>query len=445
MKFGGTSVADAARVRVVCDIVRGRRDDRGRRPIVVVSAQGGVTNQLIDLARAAVERRLDTSALESRLRGLLADLDLPTDLLDEPIDDLQALLQGISLVGELTPRLLDRTMSYGERCSARIVAAALERAGVPARAVASYEAGLLTDSNHGQARVEPGSYGALSDYLRPLVEDGVVPVVTGFIAKDDRGYITTLGRGGSDYTAAILGAALGTDEIEIWTDVDGVMSADPRIVPDAAPLSEMSFEEAAELAYYGAKVIHPATIQPAVREDIPIRVLNTYRPERPGTLILRDVAPGSRGPRSIASKAGISLVHVRSLRMLLQHGFMARLFSVFDEHEVVIDMISTSEVTVTLSTDSDHDLAPVQAALAEFADVEVDPDKAILCIVGDGLRADDRVLSRIFGSLERAGIAARMVSVGASRINVSLLVDRAAEHAAVQTLHDEFFGSGAVG
>lgn len=431
-------MADAARVRVVCDIVDGRRS---RRPVLVVSAQAGVTNQLIELAAAAVRRDRDTGPLEQRLRQLLLDLDLPANLLDEEIDDLQALLQGISLVGDLTPRLVDRTMSYGERCSAAIVAAALTKSGVRARAVASYEAGLVTDSHHGEARVKPESYPALAAALQPMIDEGVVPVVTGFVAKDDGGYITTLGRGGSDYTAAIIGAALGCEEIEIWTDVDGVMSADPRIVADATPLDAMSFEEAAELAYYGAKVIHPATIQPAVREDIPIRVLNTYRPDRPGTLILRETVGAAAGPRSIASKNGISLVHVKSLRMLLQHGFMARLFEVFEQHEVVIDMISTSEVSVTLTTDGEHDLAPVEASLSEFAQVAIEREKAILCIVGDALRADPAVMTRIFGTLESAGIEARMVSMGASRINVSLLVDEADERAAVLALHDEFFGS----
>jgi aspartate kinase len=304
----------------------------------------------------------------------------------------------------------------------------------------SYDVGLRTDSAHGAARVQPESYDELSRVLGPAVEQGILPVVTGFVAKDADGFITTLGRGGSDYTAAILGAALAAEEIEIWTDVDGVMSADPRIVPGARPLERMSFSEASELAYYGAKVIHPATIHPAVRRDIPIRVLNTLRPGSPGTLVVRHAEGRQLGVRSIASKSGITTIHVTSLRMLLQHGFMRRLFEVFERHEVVIDMVSTSEVSVSVTTDSPRNLSEVEQELRAFAEVRVEGQKAILCLVGEGLRDAPDVLDRVFGTLRRAGIAVRMVSVGASRVNVSLLVDFADERRAVQALHLEFFG-----
>jgi aspartate kinase len=218
------------------------------------------------------------------------------------------------------------------------------------------------------------------------------------------------------------------------------MSADPRIVPKARSLDRMSFGEAAELAYYGAKVIHPATIQPAVWKSIPIRVLNTMRPEHPGTLVLREVTDPRPGVRSIASKAGITAVHVTSLRMLLQYGFMRRMFEVFERHKVVIDMISTSEVSVTVTTDTAKDLAALTQELSEFAEVRVETGRAILCLVGEGLRASKDVLTRIFGTLEKEDVPVRMVSVGASRINVSLLVDKSDERRAVQALHRAFFG-----
>lgn len=442
MKFGGTSVGDAARIRDVVEIVRGRcgeGDAPGQRPVVVVSAQGGVTDRLIELAREAVENRADPTDLVARYATLLGDLGIEPKLLDAQIDELRALLQGISLVGDLTARSLDRMMSFGERCSARVVACALDRAGLPARARMSYDLGLLTDSRYGEANVLEESYGALRDNLTALLAEGVIPVVTGFVAKDEKGFITTLGRSGSDYTAAILGRALGATEIEIWTDVDGVMTADPRIVEGAQSLAQMSFSEAAELAYYGAQVIHPATIQPAVKADIPIRVLNTAVPEARGTVILRDSQADRAGARSIASKSDITLVHVQSLRMLLQPGFMARMFDVFERHGVVIDMISTSEVSVTLTTDSDVDLEPVQDELRAFAEVRIEREKAILCLVGGGLRDAPDLLARVFTTLHGSGIAVRMVSVGASRINVSLLVDVADEAAAVRALHREFF------
>jgi aspartate kinase len=304
----------------------------------------------------------------------------------------------------------------------------------------AYDAGLVTDNTYGSARVEAVSYERIPAVLAPTVLEGIVPVITGFIAEDGDGYITTLGRGGSDYSAAIFGAALGAEEIEIWTDVDGVMSADPRIVPGARSLDRMSFTEAAELAYYGAKVIHPATIQPAVWKNIPIRVLNTMRPEHPGTLVLRDLKDPVPGVRSIASKGGITAVHVTSLRMLLQYGFMRRMFEVFERHQVVIDMISTSEVSVTVTTDNPRNLPAAEDELRAFSEVRVERDKAILCLVGEGLQEQPDVLSRTFATLERAGIAVRMVSVGASRMNVSLLVDKDDEKRAVKLLHEAHFG-----
>ncbi len=438
LKFGGTSVADAERIRAVTQIVRGRA--RLGPVAVVVSAQGGVTNQLIELAHQAVETKIARAApLPKRYRELLAALDLPQDLVDEDLDELRSLLQGIKLVGDLSPRSLDRMMSFGERCSARIIAAAFRSAGLPAQAAMSYEHGLVTDDAYGEASVAEATIAELGQELRPLLDDGRLPVITGFIGRDAEGYITTLGRGGSDYSAALVGSALGAEAIEIWTDVNGVMSADPRIVPAADRLARMSFEEAAELAYYGARVLHPATIQPAVERDIPIRVLNTYAPDESGTEIVRDPTGLPPGPRSIASKKRITLVHVTSLRMLLQHGFMAALFRVFEEHGVVIDVISTSEVSVSLTTDDSGRLDGVVAALGEFADVRVEPDKAIVCLVGEGLRNDESVLERTFRTLRVASISPRMVSVGASRINVSLVVDQDKEAAAVRALHHEFF------
>src|SRR5262245_23049945 len=415
MKFGGTSVGDAARIRDVIEIVRGRL---ARQPVVVVSAQSGVTNELISLAESAAKGETAAPALRARFERLLAELALPADLVEEELDELDALLRGVTLVGELTPRSLDRMMSFGERCSARIVAAAMTKAGIPAAPHMAYDVGLLTDSAYGAAMVDPSTY----DEIPRRLPTSETAVVTGFIAKDKDGFITTLGRGGSDYSAAIFGAALAAEEIEIWTDVDGVMTADPRIVPAATSVDSMSFAEAAELAYYGAKVIHPATIQPAVAKDIPIRVLNTFRPQSKGTLILSAVAGVQPGVRSIASKSGITTIHVTSHRMLLQHGFMARLFQVFERHRVVIDMVSTSEVSVSVTTDNPRDVAALAADLRAFAEVRVEAGRSILCLVGDRLRDLPDVMERVFRTLREASIPVRMVSVGASRINVSLVV-----------------------
>jgi aspartate kinase len=438
MKFGGTSVGDAARIRDVIEIVRGRL---ARRPVVVVSAQSGVTNELIALAESAAKGETPAAALRARFDKLLADLALPADLVEEELDELDALLKGITLVGDLTPRSLDRMMSFGERCSARIVAAAMTKAGIPSAPHMAYDVGLLTDSNYGAAAVEPSTWEDIPRLLGPRVAKGETAVVTGFIARDKDGFLTTLGRGGSDYSAAIFGAALAAEEIEIWTDVDGVMSADPRAVPAATSLDTMSFAEAAELAYYGAKVIHPATIQPAVAKNIPIRVLNTFRPQSKGTLILASVADVKLGVRSIASKSGITTIHVTSHRMLLQHGFMARLFQVFERHRVVIDMVSTSEVSVSVTTDNPRDLEALTADLRAFAEVRVEAGRSILCLVGDRLHDLPEVMERIFRTLREASIPVRMVSVGASRINVSLVVDQPHATNAVKALHRAFFGA----
>jgi len=438
MKFGGTSVGDAARVRDVIEIVRGRLP---RRPVVVVSAPAGVTNNLIELAESAAKAETSAASLRARFDKLVSDLGLPAGLVEEELDELDALLKGVTLVGDLTPRSLDRMMSYGERCSARIVAAAMTKAGIPAAAHMAYDVGLLTDATYGAAAVDPATWTEIPRLLGPRLAGGETAVVTGFVAKDKDGFLTTLGRGGSDYSAAIFGAALAAEEIEIWTDVDGVMSADPRIVPAAKSLDRMSFAEAAELAYYGAKVIHPATIQPAVAKDIPIRVLNTFRPQSAGTLVLRKVEGAAPGVRSIASKTGITTIHVTSARMLLQHSFMARLFQVFERHRVVIDMVSTSEVSVSVTTDNPRDLPSLEADLRAFAEVRVETGRSILCLVGDRLRDLPDVMERIFRTLREASIPARMVSVGASRINVSLVVDAGDASKAVQALHREFFGA----
>ncbi len=339
-------------------------------------------------------------------------------------------------MGELTPRSLDCIMSFGERLSARVVVAAFVAEGIEAKPCDAYDLGLVTDGRFGAASPLETCYGGLGKSLAAVRG---IPVVTGFIGKDARGNITTLGRGGSDFSAAIVGRAVGAEEIQIWTDVDGIMSADPKLCPRARSLEVLSFEEASELAYYGAKVVHPATMVPAVKARIPVRVLNTYRPERPGTVIL-DRAPASReAVKSIAYRSHISLISVTSSRMLMQPGFMARLFEVFGRHEVVIDMVATSEVTVSLTTDTRKDLGPALEELQEFAEVEVEKNQAIVSCVGEGLRDGKGALAGIFEALRDAKVKLRMLSFAASNVNVSLLVPERSVSRAVRALHARFF------
>ncbi len=433
MKFGGTSLADASRIREAAALVEKHLPER---PVVVVSAHAGVTNRLIELAREALRRRTRFDGIRARHAEILSGLALPGDFVDDLLEELESLLTGITLVRELTPRSLDYVLSFGERISARIFAAALRSGGVGARAIPAWDLGLVTDSAFGEAHPLEESYPRIR---RSLARVRDVPVITGFIAKDREGNITTLGRSGSDYTAALVGAAVGAEEVQIWTDVPGVMTADPRIVPEARSLSRLSFREAGELAYYGARVIHPSTMIPAVRSGIPIRVLNTAAPGHPGTVILAERGAGGPSVSSIAHKRGVTLINVVSTRMLLQHGFMAKLFDVFARHEVVVDMISTSEISVSITTDVGRDLTPLRRELSTFAEVSVEGGKAIVCLVGEGIRASKDTETLVFRTLEEAGVRTRMISMGATRINLSFLVDEADVEPAVRALHRVFF------
>ena len=433
MKFGGTSVESADRIRTVIELVRSRLLDE---PVVVVSALSGVTNRLDELAERALKKRVDIDEIRKVHLGVLAELGLPADLVTELLDELGSLLTGITLVKELTPRSRDYIHSFGEQLSSRIVAAAFRQAGVPARAIVAWDLGLVTDSSFGSAHPRKESFPRIRQSLAKVKD---LAIVTGYVAKDRDGNITTLGRSGSDYTASIVGAAIGATEIQIWTDVNGVMSADPRIVPAATSIERLTFGEASELAYYGARVIHPSTMVPAVEKGIPIRVLNTHQPDHPGTVILATVEEDGPPVRSIAHRRGLTLISVVSTRMLLQHGFVARLFEIFDRHEVVVDMIATSEVSVSITTDSKRDISPCVRELKEFADVSIEKEKAIVCLVGDGIRTSPGTLATIFTTLRDAGVRTRMVSVGATRINVSFLVEEPDVLPAVTALHRVFF------
>lgn len=433
MKFGGTSVGDAAHIRVVEGIVRRYLL---RNPVLVISAHGGVTNLLDETARKAVRGNYSVEALRERHLGILRDLGLPQDLHEPFFKELDDLLRGISLVGELTPRSLDYVLSFGERMSVRTVAAHFQRSGVPATALDAFDAGLVTDSNFGRARPLPES---AADIQRRVAAVTGLPVLTGYIAKDLRGNVTTLGRNGSDYSAAIFGNALGAEEIQVWTDVDGILTADPRIVPEARPLPEISFDEASELAYYGGKVLHPATLLPAVAKNIPVRVLNTRNPSSPGTVILKEPKPSVSPVRSIVYKREVFLINVSSTRMLGQPGFMAKLFAVFDRHEIVIDMIATTEVSVSMTADSSRNLEEAVRELRSFAEVSVESGRAIVCLVGHGIQKAIDVPGRVFGTLAKEGIRVQMISQGALRVNVGFIVGNDEVAPAVKALHRAFF------
>ncbi len=434
MKFGGSSVAEPAGVRRVKDIVKGRLKER---PVVVVSAFRGVTDDLLDLARKAVAgRKPSVGALKDRHAQAAAGLGVEFGPLEPLFDELNDLLKGISLLKELTPRTLDYAASFGERFSSRLIAAAFSKGGLPARAWDAFDAGLTTDDRFGSATPRPEADAAIRGIFGKF--EGV-PVVTGFIGKTASGEITTLGRNGSDYSATIFGAALGASEVQIWSDTDGIMSADPRMVPGARPIAELSFEEACELAYYGGKVLHPHTLVPAMRKAIPVRVLNTFKPEHPGTRIVAKAA-GPAGVASIAFKRHQTIVSVSSPRMAAGYGFLARIFEAFARHEISVNVVATSEVTVSVTTDKPARLEAAVAELRGEFEVALQTGRAILCVVGDGIHEQVGVAGQVFGALRDAGVNVFMISQGASKSNIACVVDDAEVEKAVRALHGRFFG-----
>lgn len=436
MKFGGTSVGDPARITNLCDIVRGALP---LQPVVVVSAASKVTDMLLTAAREAAAGRPSSEAVEARVTALLGAFELDVALVEAELSALRRTLDAIAVFRHASPEALDLVASFGERVSARAIAATLRLQGVDAVACDAWDLGMVTDSNFTAAEPLATAPAALREAVRALVNDGKVPVITGFIGKTEDGRVSTLGRGGSDYTAAILGAAVGSDEIEIWTDVPGVMSSDPRVVPEAHTIPALSFNEAAELAYFGAKVLHPKTILPAVRSGIPVRVKNTFEPAHPGTVITADGAVGAQGARAIAHKKGIAVVSVVSSRMLLAHGFLARIFEVFARHQVVVDLVSTSEVSVSCTVDREDGLEAACAELRGIGEVTVSRERALVCVVTSAASRAGDMLPRCFSALAAEGITVELISMGASAINVSVVLPQADVERAVRALHRALF------
>ncbi len=435
MKFGGSSVAGAEKISRVAGIVRGRL---AAKPVLVVSAFRGTTDDLLALAHDALkDDRSKVDAIKKRHQDAALELGVPFAPLEPLFDELTALARGISLIRELTPRTLDRVASFGERFSARLVAAALTKNGIPARAVDAPDAGLLTDERFGGAAPLPEADAALRVSFANVKE---LPVVTGFIGRTRDGEITTLGRNGSDYSATILGAALGASEIQIWSDTDGIMTADPRLVPGAKPLGSLSFAEACELAYYGGKVLHPHTLVPAMAKDIPVRVLNTFKPDHPGTLVVAH-PPKTEGAtlKSIAFKRRQLIVSAASPRMTSGPGFLARIFTAFARHEVDVDMVATSEVSVSATTASEKGVERLVAELTPEFEMTVERGQAVICAVGDGIQDMPGVAADVFASVRSAGVNVRMISQGASKNNVAFVVEDSDVERAVRALHERFF------
>lgn len=445
MKFGGTSVESREAITRVTSIVKRCED---RRPIVVVSAMGKTTNKLLAAAQeAAAGRRDQALALVDELRGhhlahglplagpAAADLDR---FIRTHFDWLDELVKGLAVVGELSDRSKDAIASVGERLSSLVVSFAFRAAGMPTQHVDSRRV-IITDDRFTQASpLFDETYAALAEKVRPVAEHSVV-VMGGFIGSTKHGVTTTLGRGGSDYSAAIIGAGVQAEEIQIWTDVDGMLTADPRIIPGGHRVKSISFAEAAEMAFFGAKVLHPATVLPAVEKNIPVLILNSKRPEIDGTRITLDAAPCANPVKSISCKRDITILNIRSTRMLMAHGFLRRIFEVFDRYETSVDMLSTSEVSVSLTLDNTEYLNSIREEVRQFAEVTVEEKQAIVCLVGENIRHTPGIAGRAFQVLSNKNI--RMISQGASLLNLGFVIADSDLADAVAALHKEFFST----
>src|SRR5689334_21570741 len=445
MKFGGTSVQDAQAIERAAAIVGARLSQK---PVVVVSAMAKVTDQLlamakaagegdrdkaIDLCRKLQERHYDTAG---ELLGTARFTTFHNELAGE-FEALDQLLRGIVAVGELTPRTTDNVASYGELLSSKLVAAAFSARGFDAEVVDSREC-IVTDTNHMRAApLFDETNARLKETVQPLLNAGRVPVMGGFIGATKSGVTTTIGRGGSDFSAAIVGAGLDAERIEIWTDVDGMMTTDPNMCSDARRIKVISFDEAAELAYFGAKVLHPATVLPAVQKNIPVYVLNSRNASCEGTRITARAPRCRNFFKAIAVKKRITIVDVAAPRMQLAHGFLRGIFEAFDRHRVAVDVVSTSEVSVSLTVESNDSIPALAADLAKLADVKYEGRKAIVCLVGENLRETAGIAARVFGELSDVKI--RMISQGASEINLTFVVEEDVVLDVVRRLHKTFF------
>ncbi len=451
MKFGGTSVESATAIRRVAEIVRSRRKQD---PVVVVSALAKVTDQLVLMGQQASAGDLDSflkvlAPLRQRHLDTAKDLLSPkafakvTPKLEATFAELEQFLRGVAAVRELSPRSSDYLLSFGELLSSQIVAAAFPEMGLDAAWVDSRTC-VVTDADHTHAHplMEDTSEKAKAK-VAPLVAKHKIPVMGGFIASTREGVTTTLGRGGSDYSAAIVGAALDADSIEIWTDVEGMMTTDPRLCANARTINRISFNEAAELAYFGAKVLHPATLLPAIEKNIPVYVLNSRNIKSKGTRITNHAPRGVHTFRAITAKTGISLVNVVASRGLVVHDFLRSVFEALDIHGASVDLVAISEVSLSFTMETKRLPEALITELEKTADVTCEDQQAIICLVGEDIHGRPGIAASVFNTVAESGVNIRMISQGASEINISFVVQESDVPRAVQHLHEHFFGANA--
>ncbi|MBE2256337.1 MAG: lysine-sensitive aspartokinase 3 [Ignavibacteria bacterium] len=446
MKFGGTSVKDADAIKRVINIIKSRIDSK---PVIVSSATAGTTDKLINIGNDSKNGNYEKAVksiieLKERHLNIINDL-IKSDKhiskaikkLNEQIAELSEIVKGIYLLKELSGRTLAKISSFGELISTNILTIALNDRKVDAVLINSNDF-MITDDNFNNAEPQFNEIKKrLKKIVLPELKKNRVVITQGFMGVSEAGDITTFSRGGSDYSASIIGACIKSKEIEIWTDVDGILSADPRIVNSPKILNEISFKEAAELAFFGAKVLHPSTIEPAIKNNIPVRILNSHRPHKPGTIIIKKTKSTKYDVKSITSKKNIKVLNIYSTKMLFAYGFLKKIFEIFDKYKTSVDLITTSEVNVSLTLENTNNLKFVIEELSEFAEVKLEENKALICVVGNNLKFMKGIEKRIFKVVGDFKIS--MISQGASLINISFVIENDDLEKVIKLLHKEFF------
>ncbi|GAV59515.1 AA_kinase domain-containing protein/ACT domain-containing protein [Cephalotus follicularis] len=457
MKFGGSSVSSAERMREVAELILSFPEER---PVIVLSAMGKTTNKLLLAGEKAVGcgvtnvDTIDELSFIKELHFRTADeLGVDRANVAKHLEELEQLLKGIAMMKELTLRTKDYLVSFGECMSTRLFAAYLNKIGVKARQYDAFDIGFITTDDFTNADILEATYPAVAKrLLGDWTSDPAIPVVTGYLGKGLRSCaITTLGRGGSDLTATTIGKSLGLREIQVWKDVDGVLTCDPNIYARAEPVPYLTFDEAAELAYFGAQVLHPQSMRPAREGDIPVRVKNSYNPNAPGTLIKRERDMSKALLTSIVLKQNVTMLDIVSTRMLGQYGFLAKVFSIFEDLGISVDVVATSEVSISLTLDPSKlwsreliqqasELDHVVEELEKIAVVNLLQRRSIISLIGNVQRSS-LILEKVFHVLRTNGVNVQMISQGASKVNISLIVNDDEAEQCVRALHSTFFES----
>ncbi len=433
MKFGGSSVGNADRIRSVKQIVSNYLSEK---PIIVCSAMGKTTDQLLLAGQKALLNGIvDCQEIITSHLTACEELKINPEIIKDLLVELEQLLIGIKQIREISPRTKDYLVSFGERLAVRVIATSFNQEGLKAKFFDSWEIGIKTNNKFMEASLLPDAYDQINQYLGFLKTDyQFTPVITGFIGQAPCGSITTFGRGGSDLTSSILGAALEVNEIQVWKDVDGLMTADPRKVPNAIPVNKVSFEEASELSYFGAKVLHPLSMMPAKEKGITVRVKNSYNPEAPGTIITSET-DYSLGPvKSITSKNNITLIDIVSSKLLGAVGFVSKVFNAFEKFDISVDVLASSEVSISLTVDQHEDLEKLVAELSEFASVRTLPNHSIVSLICNAQNSS-LILSDLFLALAKEKLNPKMLSQGASKLNISLVFEEQDADRALNIAH----------